>query len=116
MEATAMTMMMHDVEDAMWDDAEAEDTWMRRQEEEASKMLLALLERHHAYGTGEMAPEQLFQPLRAIELAVRIIECEAKRQAGGRHKKLKIVALKAVGGELHAAAPVNSRAAARIAR
>jgi hypothetical protein len=37
MEATAMTMMMHDVEDAMWDDAEAEDTWMRRQEEEASK-------------------------------------------------------------------------------
>jgi len=50
-----MTMMiMHDVEDAMWDDAEAEDSWLRRHEEEASRMLLALLERHHSYGTGEM--------------------------------------------------------------
>jgi hypothetical protein len=38
----------------MWDDAEAEDSWMRRQEEEASKMLLALLARHHTYGEGEL--------------------------------------------------------------
>ena len=46
-------MMMHDVEEWQFD-VELEDNWVRELDAKASKRLLALLKRHHTYGTGEM--------------------------------------------------------------
>jgi hypothetical protein len=44
-----------DAEDTMWwDDADAEENRLRMLGERASKRLLALLQRHHTYGTGEL--------------------------------------------------------------
>ena len=43
-----------EADDMWWDDAEAEDNRLRKFGEKASRTFLALLERHHTYGTGEM--------------------------------------------------------------
>ena len=42
-----------------WDDADLEDDRLHKISEQASRMFLALLERHHTYGAGEMVlPEK----------------------------------------------------------
>jgi len=43
-----------DAEDLWWDDADAEDNRLRKVGAKACSRLLALLQQHHEYATGEL--------------------------------------------------------------